>query len=104
MTVEDVIARLADHLSIEIGVNYMPDEISQCGGALVALYQARSIGPVSENVDHAIRTIEEAIVVSPHYRCSGCQSVFDETESKHCPVCGLDGIQSQNAQTLSPRS
>jgi hypothetical protein len=75
-----VVQRLARELALQIGATYMPDEMSECGGALVPLYLARRLGTMPEDVDLIINKIEQAIATDHHYSCTDCRAKFADTD------------------------
>jgi hypothetical protein len=75
-----VIQQLSHRLAIEVELNYMTEEMAECGGALVPLYLARRLGATSEAQEMVIKKIESAIATDPHYSCTGCKAMFADTD------------------------
>ena len=103
-----LIHKLAEALSGEIEMNYLPAELAGCSHALVPLLQARVFGPLPAHVERTIELITHDVVTIPHFACSGCDAVFADDEDLEtdfmpvrdphkdpelpimgaCPVCG----------------
>ncbi len=75
-----VVRCLAQQLALQVGVNYLPEDMAECGGTLVPLYLARRLGTMPEDVELIIGKIERAIATVPHYRCQGCGALFGDTD------------------------
>jgi hypothetical protein len=75
-----VVRSLARELALQIGATYMPEDMAECGGALVPLYLARRLGATSETQEMVITKIEQAIASDHHYSCSDCGALFGDTD------------------------
>jgi hypothetical protein len=75
-----VVRCLARQLALQVGVNYLPEDMAECGGVLVPLYLARRLGEMPADVDLVIGKIEAAIATDDHYACLCCGALFGDTD------------------------
>jgi hypothetical protein len=75
-----IVGILANALCLEIGVNYLPESLDECGSSLTSLYQALAFGPLPDEVIGMIGKIERAVRTGAHYGCMHCDAVFGHTD------------------------